>query len=172
MYGVTGSGKTVLARRISDLLGLELVLVDDLCWLPGWVQRTEGEQRRLLTEVCEREAWVLDSAWGVWTDAALSRAELVVALDYPRWLSLARLLRRTAVRVVDRRPICNGNTETVRQAVSRDSIVAWHFRSFASKRRRIDAWEADPDMPPLLRMRHPRETEAWLAGLQRAGERA
>jgi adenylate kinase family enzyme len=172
VYGVTGSGKSVLARRISDLLGLELVLADELCWLPGWVQRTEEEQRRLLTEVCEREAWVLDSAWGVWTDVALARAELVVALDYPRWLSLARLLRRTAVRVVDRRPICNGNTETVRQSLSRDSIVAWHFRSFASKRRRIEEWEADPDVPPVLRMRHPRETEAWLAGLQRAGERA
>jgi adenylate kinase family enzyme len=172
VYGVTGSGKTVLARRISELLELELVLVDDLCWLPGWVQRTEEEQRRVLTEVCERDGWVLDSAWGVWTDVALGRAELVVALDYPRWLSLARLLRRTAVRVVDRRPICNGNTETLRQALSRDSIVAWHFRSFASKRRRIDAWESDPEMPPVLRMRHPREVEAWLEAAAGAGERA
>jgi adenylate kinase family enzyme len=172
VYGVTGSGKTVLARRIAELLDLDLVLADDLCWLPGWVQRSEDEQRRLLSEVCSRDSWVLDSAWGVWTDVALARAELVVALDYPRWLSLARLLRRTVVRVVDRRPICNGNTETLRQALSRDSIVAWHFRSFAGKRRRIDAWEADPERPPVLRMRHPRETEIWCAGLARDGERA
>lgn len=172
VYGVTGSGKTVLARRIADLLGLETVLVDELCWLPGWVQRTEEQQRRLLAEVCGREAWVLDSAWGVWTDLALSRTELVVALDYPRWLSLGRLLRRTVARVVDRRPICNGNTETLTQSLSRDSIIAWHFRSYASKRRRIDAWEADPEMPPVLRLRHPREAETWLAGLERAGERA
>lgn len=172
VYGVTGSGKTVLAQRVAEQLGLEPVSVDDLCWLPGWVQRTEEEQRRLLSGVCAGERWVLDSAWGVWADVALSRADLVVALDYPRRISLARLLRRTAARVLDRRPVCNGNTETVRQTFSRESIVAWHFRSFASKRARIDDWEADPARPPVVRLRHPRETDAWLAGLRETRERA
>lgn len=162
MYGVTGSGKTVLASRLAELTGHELVLVDDLCWQPGWVQLPVDQQRRMLAAVCARDSWVLDSAWGVWSDLVLGRADLVVALDYPRLVSLRRLLRRTVVRIVDRRPVCNGNTETWRTAFSRESIVAWHFRSFASKRRRIAAWEADPAAPPVVRLRHPRETEEWL----------
>ncbi len=166
VYGVTGSGKTALAARIAEQMGIEHVAVDDICWRPGWVQVSPDEQRRLMLDVCSRECWVLDSAWGAWADIALARADLVVALDYPRWVSLARLLRRTVVRVVDRRPVCNGNTETWGQTFSsRESILAWHFRSFASKRRRIAAWEADPELPPVLRLRRTRVTEEWLAGL-------
>ncbi len=152
VYGVTGSGKSVLAARISQLTGIERVAVDEVCWRPGWVQVSAEEQRRLMRDVCGRERWVLDSAWGVWTDIALARADLVVALDYPRWVSLTRLLRRTVVRIVGRHPVCNGNTETWGQTFSRESIIAWHVRSFASKRRRIAAWEADPATPAVRRL--------------------
>ena len=165
VYGVTGSGKSVLAARIAKLTGSEHIAVDDLCWRPGWVQLSPEEQRRVLGEVCARERWVLDSAWGVWTDVALARTDLVVALDYPRWVSLGRLVRRTLERIVDRRSVCNGNTETWGQTFSRDSIVAWHVRSFASKRERIAAWEADPAVPPVLRLRSPRQADEWLRRL-------
>ena len=92
----------------------------------------------------------------------MDRAELIVALDYPRWVSLSRLLRRTVVRVVDRREICNGNRETLRQTFSADSIIAWHFKSFPNKRRQIAAWIAHPPGPVVLRFTRPRQLERWL----------
>lgn len=165
VYGVTGSGKSTLAQQVAARTGLPYVSVDDLTWQPGWVQLPVEEQRRLFSQVCAGERWVLDSAYGTWTDVVLQRADLVVGLDYPRWVSLGRLLRRTALRVVDRQEVCGGNVETLRQAFSRESIVAWHFRSFARKRARIARWQADPAMPRVLRLTSPRETEGWLAGL-------
>jgi hypothetical protein len=48
---------------------------------------------------------------------------------------------------------------------SRESIIAWHVRSFASKRRRIAAWEADPAKPAVLRLTSTRATDAWLGSL-------
>ena len=98
-------------------------------------------------------------------DVPLARVELIVGLDYPRWLSLGRLGRRGVMRALDRRPICNGNTETFRQLFSRDSIVAWHFRSFPHKRSRIRAWAADESGPTVVRLRSPRATRQWLAAL-------
>jgi C4-dicarboxylate-specific signal transduction histidine kinase len=96
----------------------------------------------------------------------LARVDLIVALDYPRWRSLARLTRRTLARAIDRRTICNGNTESFRQLVSRDSILVWHFRSFARKRARMHAWAADPDGPAVIRLTSPAATRRWLAALQ------
>lgn len=165
LYGVTGSGKSTAARRIAEVTGLPLVEVDEVCWEPGWVQVPPEEQRRRLTRICAGERWVLDTAYGVWTDVALARAELVVALDYPRRVSLARLVRRTASRVVRGTEVCNGNRETLLRALDDDSIIRWHFRSFASKRERILAWEADPAMPRVLRFTRPRDLDAWLDGL-------
>ncbi|HET7568043.1 MAG TPA: hypothetical protein VFJ91_08645 [Gaiellaceae bacterium] len=165
LYGVTGSGKSVLAARIEEATGIPWHSVDELTWEPGWVQVPADEQRRRFEEICAGECWLLDTAYSAWRDVALARAELVVALDYPRWLSLGRLLRRTLARVLDGRPVCNGNRETWRTALARDSILWWHFRSFTRKRRLIRGWEADPPTPEFVRLRSPRETERWLGTL-------
>src|SRR3712207_144692 len=162
VYGVTGSGKTTLAAGLSELTGIGWTDVDSVTWQPGWVLHTEEEQRRRFTEICAGEEWILDSAYGSWVDLPLARAELVVGLDFPRRLSLGRLLRRTVVRTLDRQPICNGNVESWRQTFSSDSIVLWHFRSFSSKHARLVAWEQDPAAPPVLRLRTPQALEDWL----------
>jgi len=158
IYGVTGSGKTTLAAELATATGLPWHSVDDLTWEPGWIAVPPGEQRRRLEAICAGERWILDTAYGSWLDVALARAELIVALDYSRLRSLARLICRTALRAIDRRQICNGNTESFRQAFSRDSIIMWHFRSFARKRQRIRGWAASQSGPEVIRLTSPRAT--------------
>jgi adenylate kinase family enzyme len=136
-----------------------------LTWEPGWVEVPTDEQRRRIGAICAGQRWILDSAYSKWLDVALGRVELIVALDYPRWLSLGRLLRRSVVRALDRRTVCNGNNESFRQLMSRDSIVVWHFRSFARKRRRIDEWAADESGPAVVRLTSPSATRRWLKEL-------
>jgi adenylate kinase family enzyme len=164
VYGVTGSGKSSLAERIAAALHLPCHLVDELTWEPGWVMVDEVEQNRRIGAICAQDRWVLDTAYGKWLELPLARVQLIVALDYSQWLSLGRLVIRTAVRIADRRPICNGNVETLRGALSRNSIIVWHFRSFARKRARMRAWEKDG--MPVRRFTRPRDTERWLASLR------
>lgn len=170
VYGVTGSGKTALAERISGVTGIPWHAVDDLTWEPGWVPVPNGEQRRRVEAICAGERWVLDTAYGSWIEIPLARAELVVALDYPRRLSLLRLIRRSVARAVDGHPICNGNRESFRHLLSRDSIVGWHFKSFTRKRRRMREWEVDPQMPAVVRFTWPSQVEQWLGSLAPSGE--
>lgn len=166
MYGVTGSGKTTLAQQLGETLGLPWHSVDDeIGWLPGWEERPRDEQRELVERIVAAEQWVLDTAYSHWREVVMPRTELIVALDYPRLVSLARLLRRTAHRVLTGAATCNGNRETLRQVLSSQSIVAWHFRSYASKRRQIATWTADASAPPVVQLRSPRQAEAWLASL-------
>lgn len=165
VYGVTGSGKSTAALAIGARTGHPVTLVDELTWLPGWVPVEESRQRELIGEIVVGERWLLDSSYGHFLDLVLPRAELVVGLDYPRWLSLGRLVRRTVSGAITKEPRCNGNVETWRALLSRRSIIRWHFRSFARKRDRMRAWAAAPDGPEVLLFRHPRELEAWVRSL-------
>ena len=165
VYGVTGSGKTTLAGQIAERTGLPWHSVDELTWGTGWTPVPIDEQRRRIEAVCAGDQWILDTAYSQWIDVPIARVDLIVALDYPRWLSLARLLRRSVRRVVLAEPACNGNIETVARLLGADSILRWHFRSFARKRARIRGWLADASGPPVLQLRSPRQTRLWLAAL-------
>lgn len=162
VYGVTGSGKSTTARLIGERLGVAWHSVDDLAWEPGWVGVGMEVQRERIAAICAGDAWIIDSAYGGWLDIPMARADLIVGLDFPRWLSLSRLLRRSLKRIVLRTPVCNGNVETWRNMLAADSILWWHFSSFGRKRHRMRAWQADPAKPAVLLFRRPRDLAAWL----------
>ena len=172
VYGVTGSGKSTLAARLAALSGAPHVSVDDLLWRPGWVQLTDDEQAEALRPWAQRPAWVIDSLWSATRPVVLPRTDLLVALDYPRRVSLGRLVRRTWRRLRSGEEFCGGNTESWARSFSSDSIVAWHFRSFANKRATIAAWAADAGGPPVVRFASPREVDAWLRTLELAHSRS
>ncbi|BDA63812.1 hypothetical protein [Actinomyces capricornis] len=172
LYGVTGSGKSTAAARLSRALGLPLHLADEeIGFLPAqeaaWTNPPRGRQLALARTLVAQDEWVLDSAYGLWQDSVLERAQVVVALDYPRVVSLARLVRRTARRVRDQERVCNGNTESWARAVGPESILLWHARTFSRKRRFVRELEDSAQGPPVLRLHRPHELDRLLAGLGR-----
>jgi adenylate kinase family enzyme len=165
VYGVTGSGKSTAAIRIAANLGLPCHLADELTWEPRWTAVDPVEQRRRFAAIAAEPRWVLDTAYSGWSDLVVPRTELIVGLDFPRWFSFQRLVRRTLARIVDRRPICNGNVEIIRTALGADSILRWHFRSFARKPKRMRGGYAAQNGPPVLIFTRGRDLDAWIARL-------
>ena len=169
-YGVTGTGKSTAAHRYAQITGLpEFSADDDIGWLPDWSVRELDDERAIAGSIAAQDHWVLDSVYGKWSDLVVPRAQLIVALDYPRWVSLTRLLRRTTRRILTKERICNGNTESLRkQLFTADSIILWHFKSFTRKHRTIHRLHADPAKPPVMIFRRPAELAAWFVALEAA----
>ena len=165
VYGVCGSGKTTFARRLSERTGIPWTSVDDMAWLPGWQSTSEEYQREQAERICAADEWILDTAYGKWLEIPLAGAELIIGLDYPRWFSLQRLVRRTLMRVLDKKPVCNGNIETWRLMFARDSIILWHFKSWRRKRDRMRAWAKDSSMPEVVLLSNAKAAESWLQSL-------
>ena len=168
IYGVTGSGKTTMAARMSELTGIPWTEVDTLTWEPGWVEAQKEIQIERIQTICDRDEWILDSAYGKWLDIPLQRVELIIGLDYPRWLSLRRLVVRTLKRIRTGEEICNGNFETWKNHLNSNGLVVWHFKSFARKRERIRKWAREGKCKVVV-LRHPREFEAWVQRMRVEG---
>lgn len=165
LHGVTGAGKSTLAARLGDALGIAWTDVDHLNWRPGWTEVAPERFADDVRAVVAGEEWILDTAYSRVRPMVLERAQVVVALDYPRHVSLRRLLRRTARRVVRRERVCHDNVETLGRVLGPDSILRWHRSAFPRKREATRAMCAAADGPPVLVLRHPREAERLLASL-------
>ncbi|MBD8013044.1 AAA family ATPase [Microbacterium sp. NPDC077391] len=167
--GVTGSGKTTLARRLAVIWNLRHVELDALFHGPEWTPRPE-----FLDDV---RAFAADERWITeWqytsrgTEAVLApRAELVLWLDYPYRVVRTRLVRRTVARQVLRTELWNGNRERgISNMFRRDpeeNLLLWQTRTLHKWTERMPDVERRHPHLTIVRFRHPRETERWLARL-------
>jgi adenylate kinase family enzyme len=94
VIGSGGAGKSTLAVRIGERLGLPVVHLDALYWRPGWVPTPADEWARTVGRLAARDAWVMDGNYGGTLDARLAACDTVVFLDLPRWLCAWRVARR------------------------------------------------------------------------------
>lgn len=167
IYGVSGSGKSTFAQQLSARTGLPCHLADELVFDQNWVQMSDEFQRVAIMKIVQGDQWILDTAYAKWIDIPLSRVDLIVGLDYPRWFSLQRLVCRTLRRIISREAVCNGNRETLRLALSRRSIILWHFQSFKRKQSRMHEWARERPAQTIL-FRSAPEAERWLASIKTA----
>lgn len=164
--GVTGSGKTTLARRIAERWHLVHHEIDALHHGPGWVPRPE-----FLDDVrafAATDRWVTEWQYtSKGTDDVLPvRADLVVWLDYAYPLVRRRLLGRTMKRRIFRTRLWNGNVEP--PLWSRDAwtgendILRWQKDTRDKWTERMPQKQTQFPHLTIVRLRHPRETDRWL----------
>lgn len=164
--GVTGSGKTTLARRIGAQWALPAIEIDALFHGPDWTPRSQ-----FLDEVrafADRERWVTEWQYGgQGTNAILApRAQLVVWLDYPYRVVRTRLLRRTFLRRLLRTSLWNGNVEKpLWQPLGTDpqtNILLWQRHTLHKWDARLPQMAARYPHLTIVRLKTPRETGRWL----------
>ena len=166
VIGTTGSGKTTLAARISERLGIRHVELDALHWDPAWTPSPAFRERA--AEALRGDAWVVDGNYSQVRDIVWSRADTVVWLDYPLRLILWRLLRRTVRRVSRREELWNENRERLwDQVATRNSLFLWALQTYPRRKREYPQMLARPEHAHLgvVRLRNPRHTRSWLEGL-------
>ncbi|HVF19262.1 MAG TPA: AAA family ATPase [Mycobacteriales bacterium] len=164
VVGVSGSGKTTLSRALAARLGAPHVELDALWHDEGWTSPTRPEFVERVRAATAGDAWVVDGNYAEARPVIWARATHVVWLDYPRWLGLQRVLRRTAVRVVTRRPLWNGNRERLRTVLSAEHPIRWGWNKHPHYRARYAEMYADPAYSHVVkvRLRGPAETRRWL----------
>jgi hypothetical protein len=141
ILGTTGSGKSWLAARLAARLGLHVVDLDALFWGADW-QPVPVELFRYRVECETREGgWVVAGNYYQVRDLVWEAADTLVWLDLPLPLVMARLLRRTARRIVTREDLWGtGNRETAgRSFFSRQSILLWALKTHNRNRVRFFA---------------------------------
>jgi hypothetical protein len=92
------------------------------------------------------------------------RADTIIWLNYGFSRTAWQLLHRTYRRNVDQLPCCNGNYESWRLSMSKDSILLWLLKSYWRNRKNFPTALAQYGASKMVHIfRSPSETETWIS---------
>ncbi|SEO06016.1 Adenylate kinase [Amphibacillus marinus] len=97
IIGSVGSGKTTLARILSDKFNLVHYELDNVVWQRGDgndVRRTSQARDDYLNEIVMLDAWIIEGAHHKWVQPSLEKADLIIFLDPKYSIRVFRIIRR------------------------------------------------------------------------------
>lgn len=168
LIGPGGAGKSTLATRLGERLGLPVFHLDALYWRPGWKEPTRGEWRATLAPLLAQEAWIMDGNFGGTLDQRLAAADTAILLDLPPLLCAWRVLRRRwRYRGRHRPDMHPGCPEKL------DLDFLWWVLTYRVRKRpavlaKLRAWAADAPGHRVMALRSDREVSEFLDGLQKS----
>ena len=161
--GSSGTGKSTLAATLAERLGLPHVELDGLHHGPNWAAPTaEAFRARVDAALDHERGWIIDGNYDAKLGVlVLDRADLIVWLDLPLPIKVARLTRRTFRRYAFQEELWNGNRETLRSMFwGGEALFTWAIRCHFRHRR---DWPALLQGRPVVRLRTTREVREWLS---------
>ncbi|HYD44452.1 MAG TPA: hypothetical protein VEA79_04205 [Phenylobacterium sp.] len=159
IVGCSGGGKSTLAKKLGDRLGLKVIHIDQLYWLPGWVERDPADVRRLVAEAAAGEAWVMEGNNSRTFDLRLPRTDTLIWIEQPRWLCLYRAIRRAALGFGRSRPdMAEGCPERFDLEFWR---YIWNFNRVTAPRMAAGVAAFGPHLE-IVRLHSDREIAAFL----------
>ena len=94
VIGSGGSGKSTFAAKLGQLLNLEVFHLDKFYWRAGWVEPSKEEWLQTVTDLINRESWIIDGNYGGTLERRIQRCDTIIFLDLPRFLCMWRIVKR------------------------------------------------------------------------------
>ena len=132
VIGNSGGGKSTLARRLGEKLGLPVIHLDVLFWKPGWVESERDDYLARVMAALAAPAWICDGQFTASFHLRMPLADTIVWIDQPPALCLVRAIWRAVTYRDGGRPdMADGCTEKV--------DFEAELRKFSSSRSNDDA---------------------------------
>lgn len=171
VVGVTSSGKSTLAEKIAGRFGMNFIELDALHWEPNWQEVPLEVFRARVGEAIQAERWIVAGNYRAVRDITWPKAEAIIWLDYPFWIVFWQLTRRSFKRWRTKELLWGTNYEPLWihfKFWSKESLYNWLVQTYWRRKKEYAVLLSQPKHQhlQLIRLKHPKETEAWLANLQ------
>ncbi|WP_445487288.1 AAA family ATPase [Niallia sp. 03133] len=98
IIGSVGSGKTTLARKLSEKYNIQFYELDNVVWerhKSGDIRRKDEERDKYLEAIINEKKWIIEGAHNHnWVRKSFNKADIIIFLDTPFIKREIRILKR------------------------------------------------------------------------------
>jgi adenylate kinase family enzyme len=167
VVGTSGSGKSTLSRWLAQHRNLQHIELDALFHGPNWTTATDEEFTAKVEQALAGDHWVVDGNYSRVRPLIQSRIDTLIWLDYPHWVPLNRIIRRTFWRALTQQKLWNGNVERWNTFLTKDGMIYWVWTSHHRRKSQTleDIAAGLYQEKTIIRLQSPRQTRAFMKGL-------
>ena len=82
VIGNCGAGKSTFSNRLSELVGLEIIHLDQYYYRPNWSGINSADWEKMIIELSSKSHWIMDGNYGGTIDIRINNADTIIFLDY------------------------------------------------------------------------------------------
>ncbi|MBP0725228.1 topology modulation protein [Bacillus sp. RG28] len=99
-----GVGKSTFARRLSDIIKINVYHLDTMYWKPGWIETSLDEFRSVQKKVVENRQWIIEGNYTNTYEVRIEKADTIIYLELPLYVCLYRVFKRFFQHIGKTRP--------------------------------------------------------------------
>lgn len=96
IIGAVGTGKTTLAKKMSEEFNIPMFELDKVVWNDesGNVKRSDEEVQKLFEEILDKDSWIIEDVGRKKFRKGIEEADIVYYIDLPTAVVYVRCLKR------------------------------------------------------------------------------
>jgi adenylate kinase family enzyme len=166
ILGGPGSGKSTMARWMSEQTGLPVRHLDHVHWMPHWTPRPSAQRLAMVRAYEQEERWIIEGGLSETHPSRMARADVLVWIDLPVSLRLWRVLRRSIrYRGRGRPDLPDGCIERFDRDTAAFILWIWQDRE-KGRQRILKNLGSAPGHLAVHHLRSSREVAAFKRGLR------
>ena len=123
IIGCSGSGKTYLAKALSEKYNITHFDLDDIQWdntAEGYGVKMPIEKRtELLNNILKNDSWIIEGVYYAWVGKCFEDADKIYVLDIPKRIYTYRIIKRAIKRKLG---LAKGKKETLKSVYN---LLKW-----------------------------------------------
>ena len=163
IIGAPGTGKTTLAKELSNIYQLPITHIDGIHHTENWGIRNKEERDKIILEIAEKEKWIIEGTYRTTLRARVERADLTIWLDYSTLALVKGVMQRYIKNKGIEKPEIPGCKEK----------MTWHFFKYTcryniEKRKIILNNLEGIDKNKILILKNRRQLNKWFIDFQKS----
>jgi len=94
IIGCSGAGKSYLARKLRDILHIDLYYLDCLYWKENWTSIEKEEFDKKLDEILIKDSFIIDGNYKRTLERRVIASDTIIYLDYDNLFCLNEVYKR------------------------------------------------------------------------------